>query len=86
MKNNNNDTMREEYDFRGGVRGKHSHALENGYTITIHHPNGEKEIRDVKPKQGVIQLDPDVQPYFPHSKTVNEVLRTLIRLIPEKKK
>jgi len=81
---NNNDTMRNEYDFRGGIRGKHSHALENGYTVTIHHEDGKKETKEIKPIQGAVYLEPDVQEYFPDSKTVNQVLRTLIRLIPDK--
>ena len=30
------NNMRTEYDFRGGVRGKHYRAMQVGYTITIH--------------------------------------------------
>ena len=28
--------MRPEYDFRGGVRGKHYQAYRRGHTVTIH--------------------------------------------------
>ena len=40
--------MRYEYDFRGGVRGKHHKLLQAGYTVTVHlkeglthHPSGQ---------------------------------------------
>jgi hypothetical protein len=29
------DAMRAEYDFTGGVRGKHYRTMQGGYTITI---------------------------------------------------
>ncbi|XCN71417.1 MAG: hypothetical protein Q3M24_13965 [Candidatus Electrothrix aestuarii] len=28
--------MRSEYDFTGGVRGKHHRAMQTGYSITVH--------------------------------------------------
>ena len=39
-KQNENDDMRPEYDFRGGVRGKHAHAYREGHTVTIHQEDG----------------------------------------------
>ena len=34
------DEMLPEYDFRGGVRGKHARAYRQGHTIKVHHANG----------------------------------------------
>lgn len=34
------DGMRAEYNFAGGVRGKHYRAMQAGYTITIHQADG----------------------------------------------
>jgi hypothetical protein len=78
--------MRREYDFTGGVRGKHFKAMQAGYTITIHKADGSKIIKEIKPSKEVVSLEPDVQLYFLDSNSVNAVLRTLIQLIPAKKK
>jgi hypothetical protein len=82
----NDSTIRREYDFTGGVRGKHFKALQAGYTVTIHKADGSKIIKEIKPSKEVISLEPDVQMYFPDSGSVNAALRSLIRLIPAKKK
>ena len=79
------DGMRAEYDFTGGVRGKHSRAMQAGYTITIHKPDGGTVVKDVKPKQGAVLLARDVQQYFTDSESVNAILRSLIRLIPKRR-
>jgi hypothetical protein len=76
------DEMRAEYDFTDGVRGKHYHALQAGYTITIHQADGTTVVKEVKPTADAVVLDPDVRAYFPDSESVNAVLRSLIRLIP----
>jgi len=78
--------MRTEYDFRGGVRGKHYRAMQTGYTITIHEANGTTVVKDVMPKEGTVILEPDVRAYFPDSKSVNRTLRCLIPLLPKKLK
>ena len=78
--------MRPEYDFRGGVRGKHSRAMAAGYTITEHHADGTTTVKQVKPPEGSVLLAPDVRPYFPDAESVNAALRSLIKLIPEKRK
>jgi hypothetical protein len=74
--------MRPEYDFTGvpGVRGKHAAAMRQGYTCTVHHPDGTREITHVRPLEGSIVLDPDVQAYFPDAEAVNTALRGLIAL------
>ena len=74
--------MRAEYDFAGGVRGKHYQAMQGGYTITVHRPDGTKVFKEVMSNKGVVVLEPDVQEYFPDSAAVNATLRALIKLIP----
>ena len=76
------DEMRAEYDFAGGVRGKHFRAMQGGYTITVRQPDGTTVVKEVAPKEGAVILEPDVQQYFPDSESVNAALRALINLIP----
>jgi len=78
--------MRAEYDFTGGVRGRHYHAMQAGYTITIHKADGTTVTKEVKPKAGAVVLEPDVREYFPDSASVNAALRFLIQPIPGKRK
>ncbi len=80
------DTMRAEYDFTGGVRGKHYRAMQGGYTITVHKADGTSLVKEVKPAEGAVILEPDVRKYFPDSDSVNAALRSLIRLIPIQRK
>lgn len=80
------DTMRAEYDFTGGVRGKHYRAMQGGYTITIRRADGTTLVKEVKPTEGAVILEPDVREYFPDSDSVNATLRSLIRLIPTQQK
>jgi len=76
--------MRTEYDFKGGVRGKHYKTMQGGYTITIHKADGTTVVKEVMPKEGAVVLEPDIQAYFPDSKSVNRALRCLIPLLPKK--
>lgn len=76
------DEMLPEYDFSGGVRGKHYRAYQRGYQITIHKEDGTIEVRDFALPEGAIMLDPDVREYFPDSEVVNRTLRGLINLLP----
>ena len=78
------EEMRPEYDFRGGVRGKHAKAMQAGYTITIHQDDGTTTVQIVGPRQGTVILEPDVLAYFPDSAAVNHALRTLITLFPDR--
>jgi hypothetical protein len=82
------DDLRPEYDFTGvpGVRGKHAKALRKGYTRVVHQKDGTKEITYVRPLDGSVVLDPDVQTYFPDAEAVNQALRGLIALIPTKRR
>jgi hypothetical protein len=80
-----NDDMRPEYDFTGGVRGKHYKVLrEEGYVVRIYNDDGTVTERHVAGERTVI-LEPDVYEYFPNSQAVNQALRTLISLVPEKR-
>ncbi|TKB93026.1 MAG: hypothetical protein E8D40_02590 [Nitrospira sp.] len=78
--------MRSEYDFRGGVRGKHYKSMRAGYTITIHNADGTRTVKEVLPKEGTVVLEPDIRPYFPDSDSVNRTLRCLIPLLPPKRR
>lgn len=78
------DNMRPEYDFTGGVRGKHYKvSREEGYVIRIYNDDGTVTERRVAGER-IVLLEPDVYEYFPNSQAVNHALRTLISLLPEK--
>ena len=83
---NDGKSIRNEYDFSGGIRGKHYRQMSNGYKITVHHPDGTSTIQEITPEKGAVILAPDVQKYFPDSESVNATLRTLIKLVPFKRK
>lgn len=78
--------MRAEYDFSGGVQGKHFRAMQAGYTVTIHNSDGTTLVKEVAPKRGSIVLEPDVSDYFPDSESVNKALRCLIPLLRKKRR
>jgi hypothetical protein len=84
------DTLRPEYDLsrlvQVGERGKYHKALRKGYTRTVQHKDGTKEVTHFRPLRGTVHLDPDVQAYFPDSEAVNAALRGLIALIPAKRR
>lgn len=84
-KNQSSEEMQPEYDFSGGVRGKYAKRLkDNGYTILIHHSDGTHSERRVLGEKTVV-LAPDVWEFFSSSHAVNNALRTLISLVPQKK-
>jgi hypothetical protein len=82
MKKENNDRdingMRREYDFSGGVRGKHFKAYREGHTVRIHKEDGTTSVRYFTQEDGAVMLDPDVKAHFPDSESVNKALRSLI--------
>ena len=82
--NKETDEMQSEYDFRGGVRGKHYKAYRQGHTVTIHKSDGTTDVQHFKLEEGAVLLEPDVREYFPDSETVNNALRGLITLLPKK--
>ena len=79
------DDVLPEYDFRGGVRGKHHRAFQEGYTVRIRKEDGTVVEQRFAPTEGAIVLEPDVREYFPDSESVNKALRSLIVLIPKKR-
>jgi hypothetical protein len=80
------DDMLPEYDFQGGVRGKHARALEQGYTVKIRRMDGTTTVQHFNLPEGAVMLEPDVQEYFPDSESVNHALRALIGLIPSRRR
>lgn len=78
--------MLAEYDFRGrkGTRGKYYQAYQQGHTVRIHQENGTVVTQYFTLEEGAVLLAPDVREYFPDSESVNQALRGLIRLIPQK--
>lgn len=78
--NKETEQIRAEYDFSQGIRGKHAKSLQNGHQTIIHKTDGLTVTRETRP----IILEPDVQAYFPDTESVNQALRGLIALVPEK--
>lgn len=81
MKKNNkeeNKTMRDEYDFSKGVRGKHYKAYREGHTVIVNKDDGTQSIQYFKEEDGAVMLDPDLKLHFPNSESVNKALRSLI--------
>lgn len=80
------EDMLPEYDFSGkkGVRGKYYQAYKEGHTVRILQEDGSVTTQYFTLEDGAILLAPDVREYFPDSESVNEILRRLIGLIPQK--
>ncbi len=45
MRNSNNSDMKGEYDFSGGVRGKHYKAYKKGHTVIVHKDDGSISVQ-----------------------------------------
>jgi hypothetical protein len=82
-----NEDMLPEYNFEGkkGVRGKYAKALQRGYSVRVVKEDSTVTTRQFILRENAVVLDPDVKAYFPDSESVNQTLRSLIDLIPEKK-
>lgn len=84
-----NEKMRREYDFssmRGAVRGKYFKAYRAGHKVVIHNEDGTTAIQYFKLEDGAVLLAPDVRKYFTNSESVNKALRSLIAIIPTRKR
>jgi hypothetical protein len=79
--NKKTEEIRAEYDFSKGVRGKHADAFIDGHKTIVHKSDGSTVTRETRP----IILDADVQEYFSDAESVNQALRGLIALVPEKR-
>jgi len=77
-KSNEVNEMRNEYDFSGGVRGKHFKAYRQGHTVKINKQDGSVEVHYFTQEEGAVMLDPDVKKHFPDSESVNKALRSLV--------
>jgi hypothetical protein len=86
IKPENGSEMRKEYDFSGGTRGKHAGQYRRGHTVKIHKTDGTTVIQHFKLEDGAVMLAPDVREYFSDSDAVNEALRALIGIIPQKRR
>jgi len=80
------DAMRAEYDFTGGVRGKHHKALREGYSVKVRRTDRTIQVQQVRREEGTVVLEPDVRKYFPDSEAVNAALRCLIPLVSKKRR
>ena len=78
MRKSNNSDMRDEYDFSGGVRGRHYKDYRKGHTVIVHKDDGSASVQYFTQEDGSIMLDPDVKVHFPDSESVNKALRSLI--------
>ena len=83
--NEEQDEMQPEYDFAGGIRGKHYLAFQRGYTVHVRKADGTTTEETYTPPPRTIVLDPDVFAYFSDAESVNRTLRTLIEIVPQKR-
>lgn len=72
--------MRAEYDFSGGVRGKHAAAYHEGHSVTIHKKDGSTVVQNFILEEGAVVIDAEVREYFPDAESVNNALRSLIKI------
>ena len=75
------EDMRAEYDFSKAERGKFYRPLDKGYTVHVTKKDGTTEVKHYTLAEGTVLLAPDVLEYFPDSESVNEALRSLIKLM-----
>ena len=82
------DEMAVEYDLRDKthVRGKYYEAYRAGHEVRIKESDGSMSVQYFTLAEGAVLLEPEVKAYFPDSESVNRALRSLIDLIPEKRK
>jgi hypothetical protein len=66
------------------TRGKHAREYQRGHTVKIKTTDGTTAVQHFKLEDGAVVLAPDVREYFADADSVNQALRTLIRLIPQK--
>jgi hypothetical protein len=78
--------MLPEYDFSRGTRGKHYRQYQREHTVKIHKKDGTTTIQHFSLEEGAVMLAPDVRECFSDSEAVNQALRTLIELIPNKRR
>jgi hypothetical protein len=81
--------MKAEYDFeklKGVARGKYYKDYRAGHKVVVHKKNGTASVKHFKLAEGAVMLEPDVRKYFADSASVNKALRSLIAIIPSKRR
>jgi hypothetical protein len=79
-KKKTDDEMRQEYDFSKAERGKFYRPLDKGYKVHIQQSDGTDIVNHFTLAEGTVLLAPDVREYFSDSQSVNDALRSLIKL------
>ena len=85
-KSDNGSELRKEYDFSGGTRGKHADQYRRGHTVKIQKSDGTTAIQHFQLEEGAVLLAPDVREYFSDSDAVNQALRAIIGVMPQKRR
>lgn len=83
------EDMKAEYDFsrmKGGVRGKYYKAYQAGHKVVMNKADGTASVQYFTLADGAVMLEPDVKKYFSSSESVNKALRSLIAIIPTRKR
>lgn len=83
------EDMKSEYDFskmKGAVQGKYYKAYRAGHKVKVLNADGTTSIEYFKLKEGAVMLEPDVRKYFSSSESVNKALRSLIAILPSKRR
>ena len=80
LKKKKSDEMRAEYNFSNAERGKFYRPLDKGYKVHVRQSDGTEIVNHYTLAEGTVLLAPDVREYFSDSESVNEALRSLIRL------
>ena len=83
------EDMKSEYDFsrmKTAERGKYYKAYRVGHKVVIHQADGTTSVQYFKLAEGAVMLEPDVRKYFSNSESVNKALRSLISIIPKKRR
>lgn len=83
------EEMKSEYDFAnmtGAIRGKYYKSYRAGHKVEIRQADGTISVQYFKLEEGAVMLEPDVKKYFPNSEAVNKALRSLIEIIPAKRR
>jgi hypothetical protein len=83
------EDMKSEYDFshmKVADRGKYYKAYRAGHKVVIHRADGTTSVQYFKLADGAVMLEPDVSKYFSNSDSVNKALRSLISIIPKKRR
>ncbi len=71
---------------KGAVRGKYYKSYHAGHKVVIHNEDGSTSVLYFKLEDGAILLAPDVRKHFTNSESVNKAPRSLIAIIPTRKR